>query len=297
MIATTGFFDGVHLGHRAVLQRVVALSKEQGKESAVITFWPHPRVILHRDAEKVRLLNSLDEKKMRLQQLGIDHIFVLPFTQDLSRFSSEQFFKTYLQQQFHVETLVVGYDHRLGNNSGAGFEQMKEIGANLQIKVECVEAVAKNCAVNGDIISSTKIREAIQKGEIVTANNYLGYSYRLQGAVVEGQRLGRKIGFPTANMQLYEPLKQLPDNGVYATQVFVSGKKYCGMTNIGFRPTVQNNAARTIETHIFDFAEDIYGQDLTIDFVERIRSEQRFASLDELKTQLQKDKETIVQKF
>jgi len=289
MIATTGFFDGVHKGHQAVLQRVASLASEQGHESAVITFWPHPRVVLHFDAERVTLLNSLDEKKMRLHQLGIKHVFVLPFTPELSKLSPEQFFETYLHRQFNVRTLVVGYNHHLGYNADAGYEQMYEIGAELGIGVEKIEAVAGAAGA----ISSTKIREALRNGVIETANDSLGYSYRLDGVVVEGQRLGRTIGFPTANMQLYEPLKQVPGNGVYAVRVLKGGNVYQGMCNIGMRPTVQQAPIRTIETHIFDFDEDIYGQDLTIELITRIRDERRFGSLDELKVQLRLDDKAI----
>ncbi len=288
MIATTGFFDGVHKGHRAVLQRVVTLAGEKGCESAVITFWPHPRVVLHHDAERVRLLNSLDEKKMRLHRLGIKHVFVLPFTEEFSKLSPEQFFATYLHQQFHVNTLVVGYDHHLGANADAGYEQMREIGAELGIRIERIKAITNTAGA----ISSTKIREALLNGNVDIANHYLGYYYRLDGVVVEGQHLGRVLGFPTANMQLYEPLKQVPANGVYAVQVLRGDKVYGGMCNIGTRPTVQQAAARTIETHIFNFNEDIYGQDLTIEFVARIRDERRFDSLDELKAQLHCDRES-----
>ena len=298
MIATTGFFDGVHLGHRAVLQRVVDLAEQQGDESAVITFWPHPRVILHRDAERVRLLNSLDEKKERIHRLGIKHVWVLPFTKELSLYTPEQFFETFLQKEYRVTALVVGHDHRLGNNADAGYEQMKEIGAGLGIGVACVNVVACSHETNitGSAVSSTKIRAALEDGNVALANRFLDYCYRLEGVVVEGQHVGREMGFPTANMQLYEPLKQLPKNGVYATRVLLNGATYKGMTNIGHRPTVQpDDPSRTIETNIFDFADDIYGQALTIEFTARVRDEQRFSSIDALKAQLQKDKERIAQ--
>ena len=290
MIATTGFFDGVHVGHRAVLQRVAEAARAQESESAVITFWPHPRVILHQDAGKVRLLNTLDEKKRLLYAAGMDHVFVLPFTPVFSQLSPEHFMEEYLHRRFQVTTLVVGYDHHLGVGAGADYEQLRAIGAGMHITVDRVEE--RTDAVQRLTVSATKIREALALGEVEKANRLLDYSYQLQGVVVEGQRLGRKLGFPTANMQLYEPLKQLPANGVYRTCVRLHNALYCGMTNIGVRPTVQpGDTARNIETHILHFSDDIYGQDLTIEFLSRLRDERRFASLDELKAQLQRDKE------
>ena len=293
MIATTGFFDGVHLGHRAVLRRVLEMARLQGKESAVITFWPHPRVILHYEAEKVRLLNALDEKKKLLYEAGINHVWVIPFTSELASYSPEQFFRDYLLQQFRVSDLVVGYDHHLGNNAGADCETMKEIGASMGIAVEQIPAVNAGEAGSHhpNSISSTKIREALQVGDISFANACLGYLYMLQGVVVEGDKIGRTIGFPTVNLQLYEPLKQVPAGGVYAVQVAHAGKAYRGMMNIGVRPTIKKSPVRTIETHIFDFDEDVYGQSVEIRVVARIRDEQQFSSIEALKTQLATDKQ------
>ncbi len=293
MIATTGFFDGVHLGHRAVLQHVLALAQQQQTESAVITFWPHPRVILHRDAERVRLLNSIEEKKKLLYKFGIHHVHVLPFTHELANHTPEQFFQRYLRDEFQVKTLVIGYDHRLGNNADAGYETMKEIGDSMGISVTQVAPVKMGDAVSHhlDSVSSTKIREALTIGDVAYANACLGYRYTLQGVVVEGNKIGRTLGFPTANMQLYEPLKQLPANGVYAVEVLAAEKKYNGMMNIGIRPTVNQPPVCTIETHIFNFNEDIYGQPMEVRIIARIRDEQKFDSLDELKVQLEADKQ------
>jgi riboflavin kinase/FMN adenylyltransferase len=295
MIATTGFFDGVHLGHRAVLQRVVDWALEQGEESAVVTFWPHPRVVLHQEAEKVRLLNALDEKKWRLQQLGIKHVLVLPFTLELAQLSPETFFEKYLHREYRLKGLVVGYDHHLGNNAGADYHQLKAIGAAMNIPVECVRAVAcaeEEAACETAAVSSTKIRAALQNGNVNRANHCLGYHYLLQGTVVEGQHLGREMGFPTANMQLNEPLKQLPKNGVYVTRVSVQDKLYLGMTNIGHRPTMTHGMhSRTIETHILGFSDTIYDQEFTIEFLARIRDERRFDSVEDLIHQLQLDKD------
>ena len=297
MIAATGFFDGVHLGHRAVLQHVLKLAGQMGKKSAVITFWPHPRVILHRDAEKVRLLNAIDEKKEILYGMGIEQVHVLPFTDKLSKLSPEQFFTQYLVEQFQVNTLVVGHDHHLGSNANANYEAMQKIGATMGIKVAAVAAVEIANASHQISISSTKIRESLRTGNIDFANACLGYPYMMRGVVVEGNKIGRTINYPTANMQLYEPLKQLPADGVYAVKVRVEDKSYLGMMNIGLRPTIGDMSARTIETHIFNFDEDIYGQSIEVLVMKRIRSEQQFLSLDELKSQLNRDKEQCIEQL
>ncbi|MDR3180330.1 MAG: bifunctional riboflavin kinase/FAD synthetase [Prevotellaceae bacterium] len=300
-VATTGFFDGVHKGHRAVLEKVVREAQAQGKESMVVTFWPHPRTVLGQDAEKLRLLNSVEEKKRLLLGLGIQHIEIIPFSHELAAMTTAEFFDRYLRQELNVDHLVVGHDHRLGNRAHDDFEAMKKLGAPLGITVERVEAVSfssffgQNTSVfvpKNNTVSSTKIREALKGGDVKTANEYLGYQYGLQGVVVEGSKMGRQLGFPTANMQLYEPLKQLPADGVYAVLVTVARREYRGVMNVGVRPTLKTAPIRVIETHIFDFDEDIYGQPIEVRLVQRIREERRFNSLDELKQQIAKDKES-----
>jgi riboflavin kinase/FMN adenylyltransferase len=299
LVASIGFFDGVHLGHQAVLGRVVETAAAQGKESAVITFWPHPRTVLRQDAEKLRLLNSLEEKKEILTRLGIQHIHIIPFTNELAQLSTSCFFDRYLKQELNIDTLIVGHDHRLGCNARDDYAAMKTIGAAMGIAVEQVNAISHSSffasgissfAPKNNSISSTKIREALKGGDVQTANECLGYNYKLQGVVVVGNKLGRMLGFPTANMQLYEPLKQLPSDGVYAVIADVAGQSYKGLTNIGLRPTVRGTA-RTIETHILDFDRDIYGQPIEVQLLAHIREERRFDSLDALKQQITKDKE------
>ncbi len=299
IVATTGFFDGVHKGHRAVIEKVLATAKAQGKNSAVVTFWPHPRTILRQDAEKLRLLNSLDEKKALLTKMGIDRIFVVPFNQDLSKLTTAQFFQRYLKDELDVDTLIVGHDHRLGCDACDDYDAMKRTGAAMGITVEKVEAVAHSSffgntsslfTPKNNSVSSTKVREALKGGDIKTANNCLGYQYTLQGVVVQGNKLGRTLGFPTANIQLYEPLKQLPADGVYAVRVEVEGLEYKGLMNVGVRPTIKDNEVRVVEVHIFDFNADIYGQPLSAHLLEHIREERRFGSLEELKQQMQVDK-------
>ena len=286
VVAATGFFDGVHAGHRAVLQVLKDTAREEGEESAVVTFWPHPRNVLQQDASTFRLLNTLEEKKQLILNFGIDHVYVVPFTRDFSQLSTVEFMKEYLVDRFHVDTLIIGYDHRLGRSSTASREELAALAASVGLRTRIVEEV--HC---GDRkVSSTQIRNAIAAGEVQEAAGMLGYRYSLLGVVVAGNKLGRTMGFPTANMELYEPLKIVPANGVYAVEVEVLGQRHGGICNIGTRPTVGSGNARTIETNIFDFNDDIYGLDLRINFIVRLRDERRFASLEELRHQLEADR-------
>ncbi len=289
VVAATGFFDGVHRGHRAVLGKISALAKEQGDTSAVITLWPHPRTVLQQDAAKFRLLNSLEEKISLIKSFGIDEVFTLKFDKEFASQTTEEYFRDYLIRRLNVRTLVIGYDHRVGSDINQTQDEMMAIARNLGINPVRVDEYTEN--ESGLIISSTKIREMLLAGDMGTANNLLGYRYGVEGVVVEGMKIGRGIGFPTANMRLYEPLKVLPSDGVYAVWVQTSGKTYRGITNIGIRPTVGINNERTIETHILDFDEDIYGLSIKLEFVAKMRDEVTFSSLDDLKAQLHKDRE------
>jgi riboflavin kinase/FMN adenylyltransferase len=290
-VATTGFFDGVHLGHCAVLQRVKKLARFHNSGSIVITFWPHPQITLQQKNNKIHLLNTLNEKQQRIQALGIDHIYVIPFTKHLAALPPETFMREYLRDRFHISTLVIGYDHHLGKNATAGYEQLHTIGQHIGIIVDKVPPVYITHNNHTQTISSSRIRLALTQGDITTANRFLNYPYTLQGAVIEGQHIGRQIEFPTANIHLYEPQKQRPANGVYATRVQHNHTLYRGMTNIGVRPTVQpTGAEQTIETHILNFKGDIYGETITLEFIARIRDEQQFSSIYELATQLKIDK-------
>lgn len=289
VVAATGFFDGVHRGHRAVLEKISALAKEQGDTSAVITLWPHPRTVLQQDAAKFRLLNSLEEKISLIKSFGIDEVFTLKFDKEFASQTTEEYFRDYLIRRLNVRTLVIGYDHRVGSDINQTQDEMMAIARNLGINPVRVDEYTEN--ESGLVISSTKIREMLLAGDMGTANNLLGYRYGVEGVVVEGMKIGRGIGFPTANMRLYEPLKVLPSDGVYAVWVQTSGKTYRGITNIGIRPTVGINNERTIETHILDFDEDIYGLSIKLEFVAKMRDEVTFSSLDNLKTQLHKDRE------
>ncbi len=282
MIATTGFFDGVHCGHRLVAERLVSEARKRGDGSLVVTFWPHPRAVLQNGARELRLLTTLDEKKDLLHGLGVDRIEVLDFTRTFAALTAEEYLRL-LKDRFGVTTLLMGYDNRIGSDRLTA-PDLLPVAEGLGIELVRVEALG------GVPISSTKIRKALEEGKVEEANGMLGYRYGLYGAVVAGNRLGRTIGFPTANLQLYEPLKLIPGNGVYAVEAEVLGRSFRAMTNIGTRPTV-GGTVRTVETHILDFDEDIYGLPLRIRFLRRIRDEVRFPSLDALKAQLGKDRE------
>ena len=303
-VVTTGFFDGVHLGHRHVLSAVVSSARERGEEAVVVTFWPHPRTVLQQDAREFRILTTLEEKKALLAAAGIDRVEVLPFTRAFAAMTAEEYLEM-LRDRFGASLVVMGYDNRIGSDrltidalTGA-FESRKPSSLRSSSLPTSLLAVGplpftwpRAAMVSGDpnapVISSTKIRNALQEGRVEDANAMLGYGYELYGVVVAGNRLGRTIGFPTANMQLYEPLKLVPGNGVYVVDVEVLGRQFRGMCNIGMRPTV-GGAARTIETHILDFDEDIYGLPLRLRFVRRLRDERKFPSLEALQTQLAQD--------
>jgi len=291
VVASTGFFDGVHKGHRSVLETTRDIALSEGCQSAVITFWPHPRAVLQQDAAKFRLLTSLEEKRKLILSMGIDQVHVIGFDKEFAKQTTEEFFKNHLKEKFGVTTLVAGYDHRMGSDLNQTQEEMFQIARNMGINPVRVKEFGNGFLGEHTIISSTKIRECLMNGNVHTANDMLGYRYGLEGVVVEGQRLGRTLGFPTANIRLYEPLKLLPADGVYAVWAESLGKTYRGITNIGTRPTVSQLNEKTIETHIIDFDEDIYGLSFKIEFVCRLRDEVRFSSLDELISQLGKDKQ------
>ena len=289
MIATTGFFDGVHLGHRLVIERLVSLARERGDESLVVTFWPHPRAVLQDGARELRLLNSLEEKKELLHNLGVDRVEVLDFTRSFAALTAEQYLREILRDRFGVATLLMGYDNRLGSDRLTADMLLSKASA-LDIELIELEPFGQDVHPALTHISSTRIRKSLEDGKVEEAAEMLGYRYSLKGVVVAGNRLGRTIGFPTANMKLYEPLKLVPGRGVYAVEAEVLGKKYRGMTNIGLRPTV-GGSFTTIETHILDFDEDIYGLPLRITFLRRLRDEVHFPSLEALKDQLEKDRD------
>lgn len=282
MVVAIGFFDGVHLGHREVLGQLVDTARARGEESMVLTFWPHPRTVLRKEARMLRLLTSMEEKKALMGEIGVDRVEVLPFTPEFAALTMEEFFRKYIIGMFGASAVMIGYDNRMGSDC-TDPAQLAPVARGLGLEVIPVPAV-------GDI-SSTRIRRALEEGDIAQAERMLGRPYSLHGVVVAGNRMGRTIGFPTANIQLYEPLKLVPANGVYSVEVETVGRKMRGMCNVGVRPTVGENNSRTIETNIFDFDEEIYGLDIKITFISRIRDERRFGSLEDLAAQLALDRE------
>ena len=292
MVVATGFFDGVHLGHRLVIRQLVEAAAVRGDESMVVTFWPHPRNVLQKEARSLRLLTSLAEKKEMLFSLGVDKVEILPFTREFSSMTTEEYLRM-LMDRFGTRTVLIGYDNRMGSDAN-GADEVAYTAERLGLETVRTDMVPSE---QGYAVSSTKIRERLEAGDVQAASAMLGYDYSLHGVVVAGNRLGRTIGFPTANMQLYEPLKLVPGNGVYLVKVETLGRKFCGMCNIGCRPTVGSGNARTIETNIFDFDEDIYGLDMKITFVEKIRDEVKFDSMNALKEQLEKDKTNVIWKL
>ena len=293
-VVTIGTFDGVHKGHRKVISRLKELASEMKGESVIFTFSPHPRQILTPGEGNLRLLTTLEEKIRLFEEAGIDNLIAFPFTKEFSNLSYSDFVKTILVDKINTRCLVVGYDHKFGKDREGGFDFLRKCAEKYQFRAEKLDALTMN-DVN---ISSTKIRAALQNGDIDKANDFLGYRFTLHGSVVEGQKLGRKIQFPTANIEASDPNKIIPGYGVYAVTARFNGTIYRGMLNIGTRPTVNNNAdRRSIEVHLFDFSEDIYGKQIELCFYHKIREEQKFNSIDSLKAQLEKDKIEVIAYF
>ena len=288
MVVATGFFDGVHTGHRHVITQLIEAAAARGDESMVVTFWPHPRNVLQKEARSLRLLTTLAEKKQMLLEMGVDRVEVLDFTKDFSRMTTQDYLLM-LKEKFGAKTVLIGYDNRMGCDAKDA-DQVAQTAVQVGLEAVRTQMIPSE---HGYAVSSTKIRQKLEEGDVQAASAMLGYDYSLLGVVVAGNRIGRTLGFPTANMQLYEPLKLVPGNGVYFVRVRTLGQDWYGMCNIGCRPTVGQGNTRTIETHIFDFDEDIYGLDIKVTFIKKVRDEVRFASLDELKTQLETDKQNI----
>ena len=290
-VATIGFFDGVHLGHRYLINQVKIAASQCGWHSSIITFPVHPRQVIQSDYQP-QLLSSPEEKIELLASTGIDNCILLPFTQELSRLTAWEFMQ-FLYDKYKVRMLVIGYDHRFGHNRAETFEDYCRYGRELGIHIMQAMAYTQE----QDKVSSSAIRRALLSGEISTATKYLGYNYFMQGTIVSGYQVGRKIGFPTANLQVDCPNKLIPAIGVYAVRVSVNGQHYKGMLNIGHRPTINNGTDLSIEVHILDFEGDIYNQPMRIEFIEFLRPEVKFDSVDELIAQMHKDKEETIKVF
>lgn len=288
-VITIGTFDGVHFGHQQIIHRVNELARQIDGESILITFHPHPRTIVETD-NTIRLLSPPEEKFDLLRNYGIHNVVVIPFTRAFSEQTPEEYVDLFLVSHFHPKIIVIGYNHRFGKDRAGDLQFLTLMGKTRGFSVE---EISKQL-VDQMSVSSTEIRKALLCGDIETAKNLLGHDYFIRGIVVKGNRLGNKIGFPTANLSIDDSTKLIPDNGVYAVRVFMRGNRYKAMLNIGMRPTF-NGETKTIEVHIFDFSADIYGEVIQIDFVTLIRREQKFASLDDLVFQLNKDKQTVLQ--
>jgi len=288
VVLTIGFFDGVHRGHRALTELVLHRSKELNLSSAVLTFWPHPRLVLNKDPHKLRFLTTLIEKTKIFSQLGFDFLIIQEFKSDFARLTAEDFVK-YIVNSYNVKHIIIGKDHRFGYKAEGSISTLKTLAPLLGFSFEEISIVEQN-EIN---ISSTKIRDALDKGELEKANSMLGYPYLLSGTIEEGSQIGRKIGFPTANIRPLDPLKLIPADGVYAVLMIINGKFEKGMMNIGSRPTIESSNHQTIEVNIFDFNNDIYHSRIDVVLFERIRNEVKFPDVEHLKAQLEQDKKKI----
>lgn len=286
-VITIGTFDGVHVGHQQIIELLKQEAARLQGETIIITFHPHPRKIVAKDGGQIRILNTLPEKIELLDKIGVAHVVVVPFSNEFALQSAEDYIRNFLVKNFHPKTIIIGYDHRFGNNRLGDYHLLEDMGETMNYSVkEIPEQV-----LNEVIVSSTKIREALLKSDVATANKFLGYPYFFSGMVVEGNKLGRTIGYPTANLKIEPEEKLIPGNGVYAVEVTLkkNNTNFTGMMNIGVRPTI-NGTQRVVEVNIFNFDEDIYGQELRVYVKQYLRGEVKFNGLDQLKLQLAEDK-------
>lgn len=292
-VVTSGTFDGVHLGHQRILARLREVAQVSGGPAVVITYWPHPRLVLgpppsHPELLELQLLNSLEERIAKLADFGVEYLLIVPFTREFAQWTSEEYIQNLLLKTVGAKQLVIGYDHRFGKNREGGFDYLSQHANRYGLTVE--EIPREDVDAVG--VSSTRIRQALHEGDVATANRYLGYHYPLTGTVVHGQKLGRTIGYPTANISVTEPLKLVPARGIYAVwAITAAGTRHAAMLSIGVRPTVGAELAQTIEVNLLDFSGDLYEQELTLEFVAWLRAEQKFDGLAALKAQLARDAE------
>jgi riboflavin kinase/FMN adenylyltransferase len=287
-IVTIGTFDGIHIGHQKILKDLIKTAKKEGKKSVLLTFFPHPRMVLQKD-NKILLLNTIEEKSGLLEKMGLDYLIIHPFSKEFSRLTALDFVRDILVNKLNTSRLIIGYDHHFGKNREGNIHQLKEYSLLYDFKVEEIPAQD----IDDVSVSSTKIRTALKEGNLKTANNYLGYHYMLNGTVVSGKKLGGTIGFPTANLEIKEPYKLIPKTGVYIIKTHINTVLYTGIMNIGFNPTVLGKH-QTIEAHLFDFNEDLYGKEIMIEFIYFLREEHKFKSIEELVVQLNIDKENAI---
>lgn len=292
-ILTLGTYDGVHLGHQQIIKSLVERAKSKGVESVLFTFDPHPRKVLYPDTNSVQLIDTMDEKLAKLKDLGLDSVILFPFTIPFSRLSAMEFVRDVLVNQIGVSEVHIGHDHHFGKNREGSYLELKELGELFNFEVHQIGPVQDHAIT----ISSTKIRNAIILGDVKTANDYLGTSFRITGKVVKGKQLGRTIGFPTANIGEVDSDKILPKHGVYAVRVICSAQVYSGVMNVGVKPTFSDHENVSLEVYIFGFNENIYDQVITVEFVQYIREEKRFDTIDELVNQIREDEKTALTIF
>lgn len=286
-VVTVGTFDGVHLGHQVILKKLNEIADKTGGESVLLTFFPHPRMVLFPEDDSIKLINTLKEKTDLLESYGLDHVIILPFSKEFSRMTPTEYIRDLLVRDIGVKTLVIGYDHQFGRNREGNFALLEELAPTFGFNVK--EISAKE--IDDIKVSSTKIRKAIEIGDLKTAKDYSGHTFSLSGIVTEGAKIGRQLGYPTANIEILEKHKIIPGIGVYAVYVTINDLKYKGMLNIGIRPTITNNNTNiSIEAHIFNFNETIYNKIIKVEFIAKLRNEQHFMDLDQLKSQLTQDK-------
>lgn len=282
-VVTIGTFDGVHVGHKKIIKRLVKIAKKENLQAIVLTFFPHPRMVVQKDTD-IKMLNTIDEKNKLMEAEGIDHLVVKKFTKQFSRLSAQDYVREVLVETLHVKHIIIGYDHHFGRNRTANINDLKAFGEIYNFKVTEISAEE----IDEVTVSSTKIRKALLDGDVKTANTFLGYNFMLTGKVVKGKGLGKQLNYPTANIRIEEPYKLIPKNGVYVVKANIKDAIVFGMMNIGTNPTVDGKV-QSIEVHFFNFNQDIYGKILEVEILERLRDEQKFDSLEDLKNQLSKD--------
>jgi riboflavin kinase/FMN adenylyltransferase len=289
-VITTGVFDGVHQGHLAIIDLVKQRADENGGESVIVTFWPHPRLVLKQDVS-IKLINTIEEKLDRFEEHGIQHVVIIPFTDEFSRMSSHQFIEDIIIKNLRVNHLIIGFNHHFGKGREGNFDLVKDYANKYGFSLEKLDVQM----VENEKVSSTLIRKALTSGDVDTANKYLGYDYSITGTVVEGKKIGRTIGFPTANISVNHDFKLIPALGVYAVEVIIDDKRFSGMLNIGYNPTIASDSGKiTIEVNILNFSEEIYKKEITLLFKYRLRSEVKFQSLEHLKKQLEADRSEVI---
>jgi len=287
-VLTMGTFDGLHIGHLHVLEQLKQTTQIQGGHSVILTFWPHPKKII--GSGDIQLLNTIEEKTELFEKNNIDHLIILDFTKELAELSYANFVKDILVDKLKIKHLIFGYDHRFGKNGEGTFEKLKPLAKQYNFKLHKLDEIRI-----GHAVSSTRIRHAIANGHVQEASKMLGYPYQLKGTVVKGEQIGRKIGFPTANLSISCPYKLIPGNGVYACKAYLNGKAIPAMMNIGVKPTINDKNQRSVEVHLIDFSKDLYQSEVRVELIKRIRQEKKFPSLKELTLQLEDDRKKTME--